>query len=357
LFKLKSQKRWKNKIASDRFTTFFALATALILITTATLAAQIPQTEAQNTNMQEEKAAALTFLNEIAGVDMSAYNISYPYPTVNTPPLERWLLIIHMNAPDECTRADFDADNNIISFFSANRTYKLQPLRQGITPLNQARTIIETFYADIPAGSEFAAQVLTLLDQASPGQDQTITEGNFTLTTANQTYTFSWDYVIGGTEAMCALHLEFSQENTLKLFMNRIGIVSIANPSQVITEQEAQNIALPIAQKHAEQTCRTISHVQSTFRYDFGQDRHTLNAVWHLAATYEKSSSDPWVSGYEVTLLASDGAILDHGPVTVYSSPQQPFQYLPAILTAALSVPIPVVLLAVYKRRKQPSTS
>ena len=315
--------------------------------------ATIPSTYAADQGMATEKQTARDLITSVSGVDLTQYTISFPYATVNAPPLDEWSLIIHLSGGGICVRVDIEVDRGVVAFFKCNDTLLLQSTRGGKNALGAAKDVVATFCARISGSSPFASQCLQLLDSSVPDQNQTLVDGNLKLIVENGGKRFSWKTMAYGVEAMTALTMDISANGNLMQLSNGYGIYSVSAPSSITTEAQAKNIALGYAQDYAQRNGRTVEAVEATLRYDRGSDRYVFYPTWWVQAEFEESAADPTVFGYGVLMFAENGSIINHEPaMKIGGLGSSGFDYsVPVFLAVAILLPIPIALVVARRKR------
>jgi hypothetical protein len=320
--------------------------------------AAIPSTCAPDQDMATEKQTALDLITSVAGVDLTQYTISFPYATVNTPPLDEWSLIIHLNGGGKCVRVDVEVDRGVVAFFKCNDTLLLQSARAGKSTLNAARDIVTALCSRIGGSSALADQCLQTLDSAVPDQDQTIVNGNLELVVEGGGKQFSWKTLVYGVEAMTLFGFDISADGHLMKLFNNCGIRSVSTPSSIITEEQAKNIALGYVQDYAQRNDRTVEAAKATLRFDLlDYDRYVFYPTWWVEATFEESEVDQWVFGYGVLMFAEQGSLISHEPSIKLGQPTAyGFDHFAmALFATAVLLPLPIALVVVRRKRHAPN--
>jgi len=327
---------------------------ATLVVTTAAIAMVLfitekPLTQADEATSQNRKVDAITFVEKVAGVNLSNYATGVSVLDGTSGEWEVQFRLV-------CKEGNI----TIIVWFERNKINwvyfepKPPPSWLWTNPLSNnvhaARETLEQYdlYFD-----NSLTQFVQALDRAVPNQNQTISDGNLTLRISENGRCFQWSIVVNGVEAFNPVYIELTQDGHLMYFSNWWDIIKIADVQSVISEAQAKNIALTYANEYAEKNGRTVSSVTAQLRYDRAADRYTLYPMWYASVNFDELEGAPRVLGYEVLMYADTGSVITQQPVIVASGARitDPNYTLAFLVVGSLAV-VPIVSILAYRKRK-----
>lgn len=313
-----------------------------------------------------DKIKTLTFLKNVVGIDMETYEI------------------LSFEAHSNEKSITGHVETNLFFNFSSKSANKIQVLTQFIdgtlrwcslrvlagTPmlkmpyandlLNDAKVFLRRYSNH--SNAVYCNKFTPLLDKISTlDRDQMVVGDDVSLQVkVEENYAnFEWNYRVNGIDAPNK-KVSLSFENGfIRGFIDDWGITTIGSTTLNVSEKEAENIALNVAEKYINDLGTKVIKIETTLTLyndmDTGRgDYYTLYPRWAVMLHFDKVQSGN-INGYYVAIWADTGEILHAEPQGYYGSFSPQGQLLdPRILAVIMMLPA-VLAIAIIIYRKWPS--
>jgi hypothetical protein len=334
----KSRRRWA------------VLMFAVTLIALAPLAMGNLSAFADEQSLDDKKQFALSFIEKVAGINVSAYTLNFTYTYTDEVPVRDWSLRIYLN---ESIKLLFDVKDGVAWYFKVSRGSPLST-RQGESVLEVVRDALETYNRDFNAS--YCTQFIEFLDEVSPNQNQTVTRENIRLNMKENGHSFRWQYIDpNGLEVdFKTFFIKVFDEGYLN-FVDWWGVIYIGSMEINISEEQAIEIALPYAQEWAEEHGRTIESVNASLSYDRFErgDRYTVYPKWLVDIDFTGGIIDH-IFGYCVSIWADTGEVKSAGAAGVVSDDTNyPLELYVAPILALVTLASIVVYRKRFRKKKE----
>lgn len=283
------------------------------------------------TSQQTWKQLALDFLQRVAGLNVTAYNATWPAVyEAQLPGSAHYQTFFDIKLRSENSTLNFQ----FIYMDGTLWTYDLLDASPA-KPMGLGKTYDDALLAAIQAAEgyhylfnltycdELSSMISTALQKQS-----LIVENNDAL--LNISYAEKTDIVfcrkiLGQYAPSQTLCMSICQNGFLTTFIDNLAIYPVATTSISVSQQEALNTAMPIAQAYANTHGQTIQ--STSIRLDWvkdidrkrGDDDFALYPLWGFRAKLDKTN-DEGASEYEVGIWADNGQIAGAGETGLLGS-------------------------------------
>lgn len=327
---------------------------------------------ADPTSSTDMKSFALQFLGQVAGFNVSDYEIAFsapagPYRMLNTQVTPHFQTGIHATMGNEYGKADAAFTFVDGNFF----LYDLQMLYGSFTasPREQSLNDSLSTLASIVDGccnllnASYCSDFAQLAHSALQTQQLSVENENFSLKIVNET-TFGATYYekIDGqyTSPFESLQVCISNAGVVTNIADNMIVDHVATTNVTVSEDQALAIAEPYIEAYAQQSGQQVTGINATFSYktDIEEHRGDIFAVypqWDVEAWYDKPDEYD-VTGYGVIMWADNGAIYKQGPNGFIGSASgnngMNLRLLLTLLLISATITAVVLALGVYLQRK-----
>jgi hypothetical protein len=325
-------------------------------LTFASFSQVIQSTFADEQSLEEKKQLALKFIEKVVGINLSNYVLDISESFAG----KTLMFSIELSGGEE--------NITIYVFFERGMIlrldYKPRPppswlwTEKPTDNICSVRELLERY--ELSFNTPYT-QILQLLDQALPNQNQTISNGDFTLNITDNGRKFIWNYIVNGIIVFNALSIEVSEDGHLTYLGNRWGIYNVGSTEINVSEEQAINIGLPYAQSYAEEHGRTIESITAVLFYDrdlecIRGDEYVIYPRWNVEIHFEPL--DSWtgsgIYGYAVSLWADTGEVYCASSMGAWSGGSEQPSYLPLFIIVAVTLtPALIGFTLAYRRRSK----
>jgi hypothetical protein len=312
---------------------------ALIFALTLLLAAQAAYSKSDNETLASE------FLEQVAGVEMSAYTvISFDASRARMPDSEHYETDMRLVLGD--SNCEFEA---LITYVDGRFwSYRLDMLQGELANetstdgcLARASRAVTEYQSRFNASycNGFAQMIPTSLQapEFTAEKDSIILNincRNDTAKSAESVY-LSWSEKISGRfiTPTRSVTMSVSKTGIVTRLVDNMAVYQIASESVSLAEQEAIALASQHVEAYANRNDQKVKAINATL--DFASDitssrgdRFLLYPRWTILATFDKANTEN-VFGYAVMIWADTGAIYHEGPQGSYAPAEgNDFSYL-----------------------------
>jgi hypothetical protein len=274
--------------------------------------ALIPPAFAAEEASEGQKQLGLTFIEKVAGIDLSAYTVDLHFHYFAQMPVTDWGFVVYLIRGAERVKVTFEVVNGKINYFACNGSPR--STRFGQDSVKIAQHALEDLKSHF--NTSIGTQFTQILSRANSYQNQVITQGNLTLKVDKYGNRFLWYSSINGIHiSYKALAMEISENGHLLQFINDWDLYHVGSTDIRISEQQAIDLALPYAQSCAAHFGLTIKRVKTTLRYELDReslrgDKYAVYPMWIIEMPFDMSQSNQdTIYGYCVILWADTGTI------------------------------------------------
>lgn len=320
------------------------------------------------TSHQTWKQLALDFLEHVAGMNVTAYNATWPAVYgYQLPGSAHYQTNVDIKLQNE---------NNTLNFrFTYMNgtlwTYELLDASPA-EPMGAGKTYDDALLAAIQAAEGYhylfnlnycdglSGMISTALQKQS-----LVVENNdalLNISYAEKTDLVWFKKILGQcTSPFQTVSMVISQNGFLTNFMDNLAICPVATTCVNVSQQEAFNTAMPIAQAYANQHGQQIVSTKTTLSWmkdsdrKHGDDDFAIYPVWYFQSTFDKTNEEHAIS-YSVTVWADNGQIAYALPEGFKGSPKSNDSpgdnSYPKLMFAALAAVLALMCVEIYLRHK-----
>ena len=276
----------------------------------------------------EIKQKALTFLNDVAGINMNTYNItSYNaalFQVAGSLKQQTSISIILSNSQKSLGIAMILMEGKVkfydVSVLSGTLDDKT------ISPsdsLSIAKTAISNYK------NNFNASHCKGFDEAVP---TTIQTRNVTINTSDVTISInSFDKSASGSQGLIlnwykngglnisaqSIQATFSKSGIMTSFADNLGLYKVATTNIGISKEQAISVSATYIDTFAKENNKKIQAVNTSFQYMIDLngsrgDSFMIYPIWSVSATFDNSNKE--LGGYSVLIWADNGQVYKEGP-------------------------------------------
>ena len=303
-----------------------------------------------------EKAIGLDFLEKVAGINVGAYNLSSFQVKGND--------LKFLFTSEEGSEIDVS-----MKVINGSLTWCIVYVQEG-TPiltlqpsnsLDAAKNFIRRY--KLLSEVTYCDEFISLLDRIGTlDRNQSVSSGNVVLRTTirENRVSFKWNYQVNDIEAPGKKFSFTFQDGVLRGFVDNWDIKKIGGASIKISEQEAKNIALEVAEDYISELNATVTEIEATLILwndaDTGRgSANTLYPSWSIMLYFDKIYPGS-ITGYYVALWADTGKVYranSQGYIGEIEHQMSWFQAnLPMVIVVIVTLPaILATVTTVYKKR------
>ena len=174
--------------------------------------------------------------------------------------------------------------------------------------------------------------------------------------------TLRWfEKVDGSKTPFMSTVMKISETGVVVSFVDNLSKYKVATTVVTVSETEAINAAMPYIESYAEENNRRIGPVEATFAYSVDitalrGDPHLIYPIWSVFGYFESSHEDHIVA-YGVMLWADTGEVYHQGAQGYFDDSSQDIPSYSYIVIAAVVVSLFFVRLVLIKRRGKNQSS
>jgi len=307
------------------------------------------------------KKVALRFLEEVADIDLDAYNVKgyrsvtpdlYVQEMLHPGHVETWVDMNLSSRSGELAVELWFMDGKFYYFGLVEGT-PITNAERRIGFLDCVRTFLERYRAQFNA--TYCAQLAPLLEQiTSLDHEQTIEtdEAVLKIYPVDKTVAFVWSPKIDGIEMEKGLSIRVDRNGFLRILGDWCSILRVGSTEVNVSREEAIDTALNLAQKHVDEIGAKIGGYETALTLCGGRgDCFTLYPEWSVDIYYDKTYGCYY--GYSVSIWADTGEVSYASSQARYSGettmPPNPWAI---ILLVATLLAVPTVL-TLYQKCKR----
>lgn len=293
-----------------------AMACTLVLMTVILMTTSITNPVAGSS--ETEESLALTFLENVVGIDVKAYGISS-------------FKVSRSSSTQCCLTFASNKIEVLVQFIGGALAWcdiraldgalTLKAQDQYVNELNAAKGLLERYQTHFSVFH--CGKLKSLLDKivALDENELVVTEGDVVLRVEREEdgVSFVWTPELDGTEVSRKRFSFFLGKNHIG-FVDAWGVTRIGSTEVKVSEKEAKNIALDLAEKWIKKEGADLKIVRIETKFYFyndvltprGGDPFTLYPSWRVTLYFDKI----WKScfAYGVAIWADTGEVRDADP-------------------------------------------
>ncbi len=287
-----------------------------------------------------ERNSAFTFLRDVIGIDIEAYNMSYKFVTDRNSRPE--LKVFPKHATDAILLL-LKEENNVMEisvefvdgmlewFWVLDCQGKPKMRFQHSSDLiNDARIFLERYEKVFNAS--YCSKMLPFLKEITTLENSTVEKNGLAFKVCvdieDNYIGFSWRHVVNGLKSPSIFSFSISTKDGLLLhFYDGWNLWKIGSSEIKVSRDEAINIALKVAESYIEGLGAKVVKITATLDLyndeitERGGDLFILFPRWFIELYFDKTyGNGDKITGYDVCVWADTGEAFWHGPEAFYSS-------------------------------------